>query len=49
MRACTELTEALVSTIATIDPSLDKSFRATELMEEELQAGYIPLDVRRTN
>jgi hypothetical protein len=36
---------ALVSTIAAIDPSLDNSFRAIELIEEELQADYIPLDV----
>ena len=45
-----QLQEALVSTIAAIDPSLDDSFCATEVeaMEDRdllaLQADYIPLD-----
>jgi hypothetical protein len=44
-----QLQEALVSTIAAIDPSLDDSFCAivaTETMEDPLvlQADYIPLD-----
>jgi hypothetical protein len=44
-----QLQEALVSTIAAIDPSLDDSFYATEVTEAmedplELQADYIPLD-----
>jgi hypothetical protein len=44
-----QLQEALVSTIASIDPSLDDSFCATvatEAMEDPLvsQADYIPLD-----
>jgi len=38
------LQEALVSTIAAIDPSLDDSYCAVQLMEES-QADYIPLDV----
>jgi hypothetical protein len=50
-----QLQEALVSTIAAIDPSLDDSFCATEAIEAieaieatedtlALQANYIPLD-----
>jgi hypothetical protein len=43
-----QLQEALVSTIAVIDPSLDSSFYATDAMEATdalaLQADYIPLD-----
>ena len=44
-----QLQEALVSTIAAIDPSLDDLFCATEAMEATedtlaLQADYIPLD-----
>ena len=43
------LQEALVSTIAAIDPSLDDSFCTTEAIEASedplaLQADYIPLD-----
>jgi hypothetical protein len=38
-----QLQEALVSTIAAIDPSLDDSYCAVQLMEES-QADYIPLD-----
>jgi hypothetical protein len=47
-----QLQEALVSTIAAIDPSLDDSFCATEVEAVEdrdplaLQADYIPLDAR---
>src|SRR5204862_1306051 len=44
-----QLQEALVSTIAAIDPSLDDSFCATEAMEATedtiaLQADFIPLN-----
>jgi len=44
-----QLQEALVSTIAATDPSLDDSFCATEAMEAiedplALQANYIPLN-----
>jgi hypothetical protein len=41
-----QLQEALVLTIAAIDPSLDDSFCATEATEDRLalQADYIPLD-----
>ena len=43
-----QLQEALVSTIAAIDPSLDDSFCATEAEEDRdpvaFQADYIPLD-----
>jgi hypothetical protein len=44
-----QLQEALVSTIAAIDPNLDDSFCATDDMEATedtlaLQADYIPLD-----
>jgi hypothetical protein len=38
-----QLQEALVSTIAAIDPSLDDLYCAVQLMEE-LEADYIPLD-----
>jgi hypothetical protein len=38
-----QLQEAFALTIATIDPSLDNSHCAIQLMEE-LQADYIPLD-----
>jgi hypothetical protein len=38
-----QLQEALVSTIAAIDPSLDDSYCTVQLMDE-LQADYIPLD-----
>ena len=44
-----QLQEALVSTIAAIDPSLDNSFSAIKAIEATedtlaLQADYIPLD-----
>ena len=41
-----QLQEALVSTIAAIDPSIDDSFRATDATEDTLalQANYIPLN-----
>jgi hypothetical protein len=41
-----QLQEALVSTIAAIDPSLNDSFCAIEATEDliALQADYIPLD-----
>ena len=38
-----QLQEALVSTIAAIDPSLDDSYCAIQLIDK-LQADYIPLD-----